>query len=102
VGKDQISQVRGYGDQLLRVKNDPLDPSNRRISLIVQWVELPAPPGASEAKSGEVAKEQPATVAKGPASPSLPPAAATAPTPAKPGLLDGLKKMLPASKPAKK
>jgi chemotaxis protein MotB len=103
VGKDQISQVRGYGDQLLRVKNDPLDPSNRRISLIVQWVELPAsPPVAGEAKSGEATKEQPATVAKGPASPSPPPAAATAPAPAKPGLLDGLKKMLPASKPAKK
>lgn len=38
---DQISQVRGYADQLLRVKADPLDPSNRRISLIVQWVEAP-------------------------------------------------------------
>jgi chemotaxis protein MotB len=41
VGKSQISQVRGYADQLLRVKNDPLDPTNRRISLIVQWVEVP-------------------------------------------------------------
>ena len=39
VGKEQISQVRGYADQLLRVKNNPLDPTNRRISLIVQWVE---------------------------------------------------------------
>ena len=107
VGKDQISQVRGYGDQLLRVKNDPLDPSNRRISLIVQWVELPAPPpGAGEAKPGEAARNQPATAAKGSAGPSPPPAAkpaaATAPAPAKAGLLDGLKKMLPASKPAQK
>ena len=41
VGKSQISQVRGYADQLLRVKNDPLDPSSRRISLIVQWVQGP-------------------------------------------------------------
>jgi chemotaxis protein MotB len=41
VGKSQISQVRGYADQLLRVKNDPLDPTNRRISLIVQWMEGP-------------------------------------------------------------
>jgi len=41
VGKTQISQVRGYADQMLRVKNDPLDPTNRRISLIVQWVEAP-------------------------------------------------------------
>jgi chemotaxis protein MotB len=42
VGKTQISQVRGYADQLLRVKNDPMDPSNRRISLIVQWVDTRA------------------------------------------------------------
>ncbi len=39
---DQISQVRGYADQLLRVKANPLDPSNRRISLIVQWAQAPA------------------------------------------------------------
>ncbi len=39
---DQISQVRGYADQLLRVKANPLDPSNRRISLIVQWLQAPA------------------------------------------------------------
>ncbi|WP_263351414.1 flagellar motor protein MotB [Acidicapsa acidisoli] len=38
VGKSQISQVRGYADQLLRVKDSPMDPSNRRISLIVQWL----------------------------------------------------------------
>jgi chemotaxis protein MotB len=50
VGKDQISQVRGYADQLLRVKNDPMDPTNRRISLIVQWVEAPA---ASDPKKDE-------------------------------------------------
>jgi outer membrane protein OmpA-like peptidoglycan-associated protein len=41
VGPNQISQVRGYADQLLRVQSNPLDPSNRRISLIVQWVESP-------------------------------------------------------------
>jgi chemotaxis protein MotB len=49
VGKDQISQVRGYADQLLRVKNDPMDPTNRRISLIVQWVEV-KPAGDNSAK----------------------------------------------------
>jgi chemotaxis protein MotB len=46
VGKSQISQVRGYADQMLRVKNDPLDPTNRRISLIVQWVQAPATPAS--------------------------------------------------------
>jgi chemotaxis protein MotB len=50
---DQISQVRGYADQRLRVPANPLEPSNRRISLIVQYVvkdedEAPAPvPSAS-------------------------------------------------------
>ena len=33
---DQVSQVRGYADQMLRVKNDPYDPSNRRISILVK------------------------------------------------------------------
>jgi len=35
---DQVTQVRGYADQRLRKPDDPLDPSNRRISLIVQYV----------------------------------------------------------------
>ncbi len=36
VRSDQVTQVRGYADQLLRVKNNPYDPSNRRISLLVK------------------------------------------------------------------
>ena len=59
VGKSQISQVRGYADQLLRVKNDPMDPSNRRISLIVQWVEVPVAPQTSEAKLSQTMQAQP-------------------------------------------
>ena len=43
IGPDQISQVRGYADQKLRVPSNPLDPSNRRVSLIVQWADA-APP----------------------------------------------------------
>jgi chemotaxis protein MotB len=39
VREDQISQVRGYADQRLRIAKDPLNPSNRRISFIVQYVE---------------------------------------------------------------
>jgi chemotaxis protein MotB len=42
--KDQVSQVRGYADQKLRVPGNPMDPSNRRISLIVQYVTVDAPP----------------------------------------------------------
>ncbi|HUD76198.1 MAG TPA: flagellar motor protein MotB [Terracidiphilus sp.] len=33
---NQVTQVRGYADQMLRVKNNPLDPSNRRISILVK------------------------------------------------------------------
>jgi chemotaxis protein MotB len=40
---DQVTQVRGYADQLLRVKNNPLDPSNRRVSILVKNSE-PTPP----------------------------------------------------------
>jgi chemotaxis protein MotB len=35
---DQITQVRGFADQRLRKPDAPLDPSNRRISLIVQYI----------------------------------------------------------------
>jgi chemotaxis protein MotB len=45
--QDQVSQVRGYADEKLRVPSNPMDPSNRRISLIVQYLtadsRLPAP-----------------------------------------------------------
>jgi chemotaxis protein MotB len=50
---DQVTQVRGYADQQLRKRDDPLDPSNRRISLIVKYLAPPdgeekAPASASE------------------------------------------------------
>jgi len=35
---DQVSQVRGFADQRLRNPADPLDPANRRISVIVQYI----------------------------------------------------------------
>jgi outer membrane protein OmpA-like peptidoglycan-associated protein len=43
IGANQISQVRGYADQMLRVPSNPLDPSNRRVSLIVQWADAAQP-----------------------------------------------------------
>ncbi len=36
VRPDQVTQVRGYADQFLRVKNNPYDPSNRRITILVK------------------------------------------------------------------
>jgi chemotaxis protein MotB len=38
VRADQVTQVRGFADQRLRKAEAPLDPSNRRISLIVQYI----------------------------------------------------------------
>ena len=32
----QVTQVRGYADQMLRVKSNPTDPSNRRVSILVK------------------------------------------------------------------
>lgn len=163
VTQDRISQIRGFADQMLRVKNDPFDPTNRRISLIVQWVDAPltaeakgegkeaaAEEGAakkedkSKERSGKPeAAEKPATAPKSPSAAAEKPeaskaetpkpsagkteaakkndieAAAAAPSPLpasarqakapgsgaaaapKPGLMDRLKAMLPASKSAK-
>lgn len=36
VRPDQVTQIRGYADQMLRVKDNPYDPSNRRISILVK------------------------------------------------------------------
>jgi len=38
VRPDQIAQVRGFADQQLRLPGKPEDPSNRRISIIVQYL----------------------------------------------------------------
>jgi len=42
LGAAQVTQVRGYADQRLRKPEAPLDPSNRRISVIVQYLDQPA------------------------------------------------------------
>ena len=66
VRQDQVAQVRGYADQRLRTPKDPLAPSNRRISLIVQYVEggvggdSPAPT-TSPANAPDSAAKDPAT-----------------------------------------
>ena len=54
---DQVTQVRGFADQRLRKIDAPLDPANRRISLIVQYImkneEEDPKPAAGEEKSAE-------------------------------------------------
>jgi chemotaxis protein MotB len=51
---DQVTQVRGFADQRLRDVKDPLDPANRRISIIVQYIN--STPDEAETP-GEGAKE---------------------------------------------
>jgi chemotaxis protein MotB len=59
IAHGQISQVRGFADQSLRNPQNPLDPSNRRISLIVQYTpkdaepEVPKPASTAEEKKTE-------------------------------------------------
>jgi chemotaxis protein MotB len=54
IGADQFTQVRGFADQRLRKLNDPLDPANRRISLIVQYLnKTPTETLSLENKEGE-------------------------------------------------
>ncbi len=126
VRNDQVTQVRGYADQMLRVKNNPMDPSNRRVSILIKNVEenvptldansvvngktplkddaQPAAPAASAEKpKGEApaAPEAKETKPEGapPAAPASAPSAAKPPAPApKPSLMDRIKAMLPGKK----
>ena len=55
---DQVTQVRGFADQRLRKLDAPLDPSNRRISLIVQYIVKSNDEDDSKAASGEKSKAE--------------------------------------------
>jgi chemotaxis protein MotB len=118
---DQVTQVRGYADQMLRVKNNPTDPSNRRVSILVKNdndavptlsaakvvdgttplpIAVKSPiPAATEAKpqgSPPAAESAPKPAAQVPAQTPAKPAAGT--PLARPGLMDRLKGMLPGAK----
>ena len=124
VRDDQVTQVRGYADQLLRVKSNPYDPSNRRISILVKNLEdtVPIPPGsrvvdappkAASSAAGAKPSANPQAAPPSPsatgnpagqaATPTAAPAQAQAKPPAgtpapKPGLMDRLKSMMPGAK----
>ena len=58
IHEDQIMQIRGFADQRLRKPDAPLDPSNRRVSLIVEYLQKPDDAGAETSDSeGEAASE---------------------------------------------
>jgi chemotaxis protein MotB len=56
VGEEQVTQVRGFGDQRLRKPDAALDASNRRISVIVQYMVAPT---AQDAKAADTAAATP-------------------------------------------
>ena len=50
---NQVTQVRGFADQRLRNSKEPLDPSNRRVSLIVQYTPKNGDDDAKSSTAGE-------------------------------------------------
>ena len=65
VRHDQVTQVRGYADQVLRVKNNPYDPSNRRISILVKNADAEAAAKFKNVRVVGGAAPPPAADAKG-------------------------------------
>ncbi len=52
VPEERIVQVRGFADRQLRKPDAPDDPSNRRVSLIVEYLDKPKEPEASPKDGG--------------------------------------------------
>ena len=116
VRRDQVTQVRGFADQMLRVKSNPYDPSNRRITILVKNEDNAPPPqlahaavvdgvpsGASPgAGASPTAPKAQSSQAAPPANSATPGAAPAKPSPAqpaaKPGIMGKLTSMLSGSK----
>ncbi|MDX1984097.1 MAG: flagellar motor protein MotB [Bryobacteraceae bacterium] len=52
VRSDQVGQVRGYAAMRPRIPDDPENPSNRRITVMVQY-QAPTPPKPAESEPAE-------------------------------------------------
>jgi len=50
---DQVAEVRGYADQRLRKPDDPDNASNRRVSIVVKYLEPPAAAPSAEKPTHE-------------------------------------------------
>ncbi|HUO35541.1 MAG TPA: flagellar motor protein MotB [Candidatus Acidoferrum sp.] len=77
VRDDQVEQVRGFADMKLRDTKNPFDPANRRITLIVKYLETPEKGGSSPGESanpagakGESAKPVPPPQTTGASAPN--------------------------------
>ncbi|MGO9591519.1 MAG: flagellar motor protein MotB [Candidatus Acidiferrales bacterium] len=82
VRPDQVAEVRGFADMLPRDPANPLDPSNRRISVIVKYLDQQ--PGESDAKPAGTAEAGAPTGAAGEPANSAEPGK-TAPSLSRPG-----------------
>ncbi len=107
VRADQVTQVRGYADQFLRVKSNPYDPSNRRISILVKNQDDSTPSlqfAHANVVSGAPAATSSATqsAAKPEAPPPPPPTAPVKPAVSSPqpksGLISKFTSILPGAK----
>jgi chemotaxis protein MotB len=105
VRADQVTQVRGYADQFLRVKNNPYDPSNRRITILVKNQDGAAPPQLEHANvvggtpTATKPSEAPATTNPQTTVPvSAAPVKPASSPPANAGALSKLTAMLPGGK----
>ena len=49
----QVAEVRGYADQHLRKPAEPENPSNRRISIVVQWLQAATKPDTVQPQQEE-------------------------------------------------
>ena len=108
VRSDQVTQVRGYADQFLRVKNNPYDPSNRRITIMVRNGSNGAAPSVALGR-GLTADQPPiappaaapvvAASTRAAPAPAKPAAGQPAATPAaKPGIMGKLQSLMPGKK----
>jgi len=79
---DQVRQVRGFADQQLRKPDAPTDPSNRRVSIIVQYIMKPDDdePGEKPGAEGHsTAGEKPSAASPEGAKPDAAPPSAAKP-----------------------
>lgn len=104
VRANQVTQVRGYADQLLRDPGNPYDPSNRRITILVHNSPSGAPPQIALGRGFDTDQASHAAAASpeipNPAAPASaePAASRSAPPLARPGFIGKLKGLLPGKK----
>jgi chemotaxis protein MotB len=102
VRMDQVSQVRAYADQMLRVKSDPFDPSNRRITILVKNEGGNSPPmmyaGGTVAGGGPAADGRSAAQIGAKSNPATSPARSSPAAPAKNSLAGHVAGWIPGNK----